>query len=239
LPVVFSTGFIVAYTSGASATQSLGGEDMPPGGISVCTKGNETDFRLADDHGNIRTFIPLDFDPGIIAYQQLTPDGKPFETVPSPFPALDAKNGFRSYLIGMALSSISPDELDAGYDTADTHVYHVQNFDKKMGNAEIKGIDLTFSQGLLKEISVEVEGEQNKLGLKDALITAYGQPEKKNDFGGEYLVWAGQHTQLRLSGLMASDDTMAVFTNIDVDLKIEAITAQKAKQGAAAGAKNL
>ena len=155
----------------------------------------------------------------------------------SKYAALDEKNGFRTFQLGAPLSSFSSMKLEkSDMNSPDEKGFFVQEYDKKIGNAELSGILLIFSQDILKEIYVKTEGEQNKLGLKEALIAAYGQPERGRSFMSEQLVWEGNKTKLILDSGM---NVNAIFSNKDVDAKIQELIQQKAKAGAAAGAKSL
>jgi len=235
LPLVYSTGYVISFTAGDNALP-IDRNKVPWSGIGVFTKGNQANFLQADETGTVANLMPTGFNSGKNAYQQVTP-----EVAPPPAPqyvALDQKSGFQKYTLGMAQTSLDPNDVDEGYATPDGYCYGVKQFDKQIGSAEIKNVRLYFSEGLLKEIWVSVEGEPNKVGLKEALIAAYGQPQDLSGMGGSYPVWAGAHTQVKLTGFLG-DDTTAIFSSTAVDLQIKALMEQKAQQGAAQGAKNL
>lgn len=99
LPIVFMTGYKVAYVSGGSATSLMkpfprfGGESRtwfqwwrgeyprpePKPGIAVCYKSNSAKFMpqpLTEyPDGSIPNFVPITFNSAGKRYQQLTPDG--------------------------------------------------------------------------------------------------------------------------------------------------------------------
>ena len=153
------------------------------------------------------------------------------------YQALDEKNGFRSFVLGTPFSkfdALSLEAEDTYINSKDEKWLSVKNIDTKLGNAEISRVLLIFSQGLLKEIVVNASGKQNELGLREALIAAYGQPVLKRSFSGEDLIWDGTHTTLRLH-----DNSTATFENKDVLKKIDDIIKAKAKAGAKEGARQL
>jgi hypothetical protein len=166
------------------------------------------------------------------------PQTPPREIPKSKHPALDDKFGFRTYKLGTPLSNFTTDELEEGttFIKTDTRVFFVKNFDKQIGAAEIDSIALYFLQDTLQSIRVSVKGEQSCLGLKEALIAAYGHPDKEDTFMGDSLTWEGDDCVLEYTSLV---DGHADFSSKSVDAKIAAITEAKAKAGAGAGAKNL
>ena len=71
VPLVFSTGYIVTYSAGASATRDPGSQTPFP--LFAVYKGNGARFIEAGPDGTIPNFIPVNFDPGAKTYQQLRP----------------------------------------------------------------------------------------------------------------------------------------------------------------------
>lgn len=149
--------------------------------------------------------------------------------------ALDEKNRFRIFHLGSPMSEFAGMMKNSRL-LSDEKICDVEDFDKKIGNAELSGIRLIFSQDILKQIYVLIDGKQNELGFKEALIAAYGQPVSKDSFSGKTLVWEGNKTKLVLEIGISSH---AIFTNKDVTARIDKLIEQKAKAGAAAGAKSL
>jgi hypothetical protein len=153
---------------------------------------------------------------------------------------LDQKLGFRTYKLGTPFSQFNPDDLDTGesFEKTDTKPYFVKTFDKQLGAAEIDAIELDFNQDLLQRVRVSVKGKQSSLALKEALVAAYGNADKDSDFMTETLTWEGEDCVLILA-YDIEGNASANFTSKTVDAKIDAITEQKAKAGAAAGANGL
>jgi hypothetical protein len=86
LPLVFLTGYKIAYQAGASAlpinppkartwSQWWNGPALPKPFMAVCYKNNFARAISAEEDGSIPNFIPADFDPKGKTYRQLTPDG--------------------------------------------------------------------------------------------------------------------------------------------------------------------
>ena len=155
-------------------------------------------------------------------------------------PALDAKMGFRTYKLGTPLSQFNLADLNEGWAfvKSDLKAYFVRDFDKKLGAAEIDDIQLNFYQDLLQSVMVKVKGEQSATALKEVLTTAFGQPERKTSVFNNVLEWKGEDCTLTLTSEMMGGST-AEFSSKSVDAKIKSVTAQKAKAGAAEGAKDL
>ncbi|TSA31963.1 MAG: hypothetical protein D4R65_10315 [Verrucomicrobiaceae bacterium] len=86
---------------------------------------------------------------------------------------------------------------------------------------------------------VKVKGEQSSLALKEVLIAAYGQPDKTMEMMTKTFEWNGDDCILRLSYGLGDGDATADFESKSVNEKIKSITEQKAKAGAAEGAKGL
>jgi hypothetical protein len=156
-------------------------------------------------------------------------------------PELDLKMGFRTYKLGTPFSQFTPNDLHAGsfYTKSDTKPYFVTTFDKKLGTAEIDSIELDFLQDILQRVRVTVKGKQSSLALKEVLLAAYGQPDKTETIMGERFIWNGEDCSLVLTSEIINENSSANFTSRSVDREIQAITEQKAKAGAAVGAKNL
>ena len=155
-------------------------------------------------------------------------------------PALDAKDGFRSYKLGTPLGEFNQDDLSEGQlitPNPDIRVFFVKNFDPALGSAQIDSIQLNFKQNLLSVIRVATKGEQSGLGLKESLISAYGQPNGSIEFA-DGSKWEGEDCVLEWTKDYEGDAT-AEFTSKKVDAQIQQITETKAKQGASQGAKNL
>lgn len=156
------------------------------------------------------------------------------EAVPAKPTALDQKNGFRGYQLGMALTSIDPSTLERGpYLNADDDNYVPKQTDPSLGAAHLDSIWLVFNQGLLNRIELHCTGDQSFAGLKETFIVAYGQP--KESWGN--LSWEGIHTKLELERIL--DSVTATFTNKDVQAKVDELTKQKALTAAPAAAKSL
>jgi len=161
---------------------------------------------------------------------------------PPKYQALDEKNGFRSFVLGTPFSQLDASSLEKVYSVkADEKCFTVKGVDTKLGNAEISHVTLVFSQDLLKEIKIGASGKQNMLGLREALIAAYGQPVSGSSlYGSESLKWDGEHTKLTLlQGGLNDESSIAWFENKDVEKKIDDIIKAKAKEGAKEGAKQL
>jgi hypothetical protein len=77
VPVVFCTGYTVAYIGGASATPdsttSVPFSGKLYAGITVDYKSNSARFIKAAADGSIPNFVPAGFDPGMRTYRQLRP----------------------------------------------------------------------------------------------------------------------------------------------------------------------
>jgi hypothetical protein len=159
----------------------------------------------------------------------------------SPHPALDTKDGFRTYKLGTPLSQFNADDMDAGtsFSSTDSKPYFVKNFDKQLGAAEIDSIRLDFQQDMLQEIAVSVKGEQSVAALKADLIAAYGQPDENNDMITQSYSWNGNDCVLDMRIDLGGAGATADFTSKSVDAKIKDVTDQKAKAGAASGAQGL
>ena len=170
-----------------------------------------------------------------------TPAAQPPGPPASKHPALDAKMGFRSYKLGTPFSQFNPDDLDAGttFKKMDEKPYFVKTFDKQLGAAEIDSIELDFVQDILQRIRVSVKGKQSSLALKDTLVAAYGQPDDTSSMMGTTETWNGDDCVLIFATEFIGDDSSANFSSNSVDAKIQAITEQKAKDGASAGVNNL
>jgi hypothetical protein len=149
--------------------------------------------------------------------------------------------GFRTYKLGTPFAQFNPDDLEAreAFMKTDMKPYTVKTFDKQLGAAEIDSIQLDFEQDVLQSVRVSVKGKQSSLALKDALIAAYGQPDETSNMMGEADSWNGDDCVLSLTTEAIGDGSSADFSSKSVDAKIKAITEQKAKEGAAAGAQNL
>lgn len=149
--------------------------------------------------------------------------------------------GFRSYKLGTPFSQFNPDDLDAGttFKKMDEKPYFVKTFDKQLGAAEIDSIELDFVQDILQRIRVSVKGKQSSLALKDTLVAAYGQPDDTSSMMGTTETWNGDDCVLIFATEFIGDDSSANFSSNSVDAKIQAITEQKAKDGASAGVNNL
>jgi hypothetical protein len=155
-------------------------------------------------------------------------------------PALDEKDGFRSFKLGASLGQFNQDDLSEGrliMPDPDTRVFFVKNFDPTLGSAQVDNIQLNFKQNLLCVIRVVTKGEQSGLGLKESLISAYGQPSGSAGFS-DGSKWEGEDCVLEWTKDFEGNSS-AVFTSKKVDAQIKQITEDKAKQGAAQGAKNL
>jgi hypothetical protein len=159
----------------------------------------------------------------------------------SKHPALDAKLGFRTFKLGSPFSNFNPEDLDAEsfFEKSDTKPFGVKVFDKQMGAGEIDSIQLNFNQELLQSIRVSVKGKQSSLALRESLISAYGQPDETTDLFAKTLTWNGEDCTITLDSEAIGEGSVAVFSSKSVDAKIESITEQKAKAGAASGAQNL
>jgi hypothetical protein len=72
VPVVFSTGYTVSYSSDGGATHNVGTQ-LPFPGIAVAYKDNSALFLRSAPDGSVPGFIPATFNPGTQTYQQLTP----------------------------------------------------------------------------------------------------------------------------------------------------------------------
>jgi len=72
VPLVFSTGYTLSYTAGASASP-VAGTVFPFKGLAVCYKSNSAKFLKADSDGTVPGVLPANFDPGTKTYTQLTP----------------------------------------------------------------------------------------------------------------------------------------------------------------------
>jgi hypothetical protein len=169
------------------------------------------------------------------------PTATPTPEPPKPkYPELEEKNGFRGARLGAPFSQFARVHLrETSSDNAGNRSFVVEDIDKKIGNAEFDILALDFSQGILKEIRVRTTGKENALGLRAALIAAYGNPKPEKHFmSDDDLVWEGPTVKLLLC-FTITGDAVATFTNKDVDAKIESLIQQKAKEGATSGAKNL
>lgn len=165
---------------------------------------------------------------------------QPATPVQSKHPDLDAKMGFRTYKLGTPFARFNPNDLNEGtaFVKSDLKAFFVKDFDKKLGAAEIDDLQLNFLQDILQSVMVKVKGEQSSLALKEVLIAAYGQPDETSSMMENTLTWNGNDCILTFTtGLMG--DSHAEFSSKTVDAKIQAITAQKAKAGAAEGVKGL
>jgi len=155
-------------------------------------------------------------------------------------PALDEKNGFRTFRLGAPFSEFSNVKLDSSLSIDnDEKIFTVEDSENKIGNAELSHISLVFSQDILKEVRVVTAGEANNLGLREALTTAYGEPKTKKAFMADQQVWEGEKVKLVFSVTTLSDTAIATFTNKEVNAKIDKLIKEKAKAGAAEGAKSL
>jgi len=165
---------------------------------------------------------------------------KPVPAAKSKHPDLDAKMGFRTYKLGTPFSEFNSNDLRSAetYVKTDLRAYFVKSFDKKLGAAEIEGIQLNFLQDILQSVMVHVKGEQSTLALKEVLIAAYGQPDQTTNFMSKDLLWIGDDCKVTLAYELMGDAS-ADFSSKSVDEKIKAITEEKAKSGAADGAKSL
>ncbi|MEI6072110.1 MAG: DUF4339 domain-containing protein [Verrucomicrobiae bacterium] len=153
---------------------------------------------------------------------------------PSKYPALDEKNGFRKYRLGSPLSEFDIFSFEPCRDAdSDKKTYYPKEFDKKIGSAEIDHISLEFCQDILENITLTVKGDQNEIALKEAFISAYGEPTTE----WQMLVWKGAKTQLHMVQCIGS--TAATFSNKDVTAKINQLRHEKAKEGAVDAAKDL
>jgi len=152
----------------------------------------------------------------------------------SKYPALDEKNGFRKYRLGSPLSEFDIFSFEPCRDTnSDKKTYRPKEFDKKIGSAEIDDISLEFCQDILEEITLTVKGDQNEIALKEAFISAYGEPTTE----WQMSVWKGAKTQLLMVQCIGS--TVATFSNKDVSAKIDQLRHEKAKEGAVDAVKDL
>jgi hypothetical protein len=156
-------------------------------------------------------------------------------------PALDEKFGFRGFRLGTSFSQFRPDQLQAEETdgSSDTKPFFVKTFDRQLGAAQIDSIQLDFTQDILQSVRVEVKGDESALALRDSLIAAYGKPDKDQSFLSETLTWEGDDCVLQLHFDMGDGGATAEFSSKSVDDQIKAITEEKAKAGAAAGAQNL
>jgi len=73
LPIVFSTGYTVTYTPGASAVRDQVGTEFPFPGLVVAYKNNSASFKHAVPDASVPDFIPTDFNPGAQTCRQLRP----------------------------------------------------------------------------------------------------------------------------------------------------------------------
>lgn len=159
----------------------------------------------------------------------------------SKYPALDEKNGFRTFRLGAPFSEFADlrpaETLLRSTENSGKKSYWAESSDKKIGAAELSGILLVFNQDILERIYVKpASGELNALGLKEALIAAYGQPAREREIMSEKWVWEGNKTKLEFESGMSVN---AIFSNKDVTAQIKELIRQKAKTGAAGGAINL
>ena len=168
------------------------------------------------------------------------PKSAPVEPAKPKHPELEAKMGFRTYKLGTLLAKFNLAELNEGttFIKSDLTVYFVKTFDKKLGAAEIKDIQLNFRQNILEGVMVKVDGEQSSLALKEVLIAAFGQPDKTSEFTGTTLEWTGDDCELNFKTELLGG-SYAKFSSKSVSAKIKDITEQKAKAGAADGVKGL
>jgi len=168
------------------------------------------------------------------------PKSTPVEPAKPKHPELQAKMGFRTYKLGTLLAKFNLAELNEGqtFIKSDLTVYFVKTFDKKLGAAEIKDIQLNFRQDILEGVMVKVDGEQSSLALKEVLIAAFGQPDKTSEFTGTTLEWTGDDCELNFKTELLGG-SYAKFSSKSVNAKIKGITEQKAKAGAADGVKGL
>jgi len=159
---------------------------------------------------------------------------------------LDEKNGFREFKLGLPLTNYEAilTKVNSAFGgDIDKQSYHVSKFDKKIGNTQIEYIAVDFNQDLLTQIRVGVEGKENSMGLKESLLEAFGNPSDiKTSNNDETLIWKGKETRLDFSSskmLGGKILSTAKYTNSSVNMKVEEILKQKAKSGAADGAKSL
>jgi len=149
---------------------------------------------------------------------------------------LDAKNGFRDYKLGGRIEEFSG--LRQVRSTVDETSYEVQDFDKALGVFELAGITLTFQSGLLREIEIKAEGEQNAAGLQQTLIEAYGHQYHVEASGlGLTYEWNGNNVELRFSKFYRT--AYAKFTSEKVDAKLRDDREKKVKEAAPEAAKQL
>jgi len=73
VPVVFTTGYTVAYLPGAGATKDFGVDFALSQGLTVVYKNNRATFLQANSIGAVSNFISRWFRPGREIYQQLRP----------------------------------------------------------------------------------------------------------------------------------------------------------------------
>jgi type II secretory pathway pseudopilin PulG len=72
LPLVFTTGYTLTYSAGASATRDSPSSSPFPG-LAVCYKNNNARFWATLPDGTSPPIISANFDPGSKTYQQLRP----------------------------------------------------------------------------------------------------------------------------------------------------------------------
>ena len=159
----------------------------------------------------------------------------------SKYPALDEKNGFRTFRLGALFSEFAnlrpAESLLHSTKSSGEKSYWAESSNMKIGAAELSGILLVFNQDILEKIYVKpASGELNAMSLKEALIVAYGQPVKERQIMRDNWVWEGNKTKLEFETGMSVN---AIFSNKDVTAQIKELIRQKAKAGAAGGAENL
>lgn len=159
--------------------------------------------------------------------------------------ALDDKNGFRNFKLGLPFTDYEGNvekRINLIQTNKDGVRYFVNDKGDRIGKTEIKYITLTFNQDLLTEVKVSVEGKEDGLSLKESLIAAFGEPyENKSYNSDETITWYGQKTKLEYNLLYSKLGVTcsAVYTNDDVNSKLEDIIKQKAKDNSKEGSKSL
>jgi hypothetical protein len=155
--------------------------------------------------------------------------------------ALDEKNGFRNFKLGLPFSEYEGKVEKIGAfmrSNEDEIEYFAKDKADNIGKTKIQYIRLIFNQNLLTEISIAVTGKEDGLSLKESLSAAFGEAfENRLCNNREIITWHGKKTKLVY--LWGEDISVATYTNDDVNLKVEDIIKQKAKDNSKEGSKSL
>lgn len=180
--------------------------------------------------GRVEWIKDLDFST-LMQKQHITESDVPFtQSLPSKYPELDAKNGFRDYKLGSRFSEFSGLSPSESFIKSDDKDYTVEGSDFKLGAFEISRVMLTFEADLLKEITVYANGKENVAGLKETLVQGYGQPEKGGWLDADD-VWKGSRVVLTFH-LEDDGAAWATFKSIEVEERIKRDVKRKAREGA-------